>query len=148
MNDWMEYWPVALLATQGVVGWAMWSIRSTLVTKSEYFDSQRASGERVGDLERKLARAEERLESMPSKDDLAGLTKNMQDVCGNIQALTAEIRGVKNTFDVKIDGIENSILSLKETFDAKIQGIASSFAAFKTSHQLLLDHHIGKGKKK
>lgn len=109
MDELIKYWPLAGLALQILVAWGLWSMRHAFVSKADLAALGKALGEQVTALEKEQIQHAERLKTVPSADDLNGVSLRLAELHGDHKALRAEMGGVKDA----VDGIGNSVTRIE-----------------------------------
>jgi uncharacterized protein (DUF3084 family) len=104
MDNW---WSIAinaasllLLILQGVLAWAMWSLRKQFVSSTDCGEKCKAAANKHAELEQaqtrlaqEQARLEQAQEALPSADEVANMRVQLAEIEGSIRAVMATVQG-------------------------------------------------------
>jgi hypothetical protein len=112
-DDLIKYWPLAGLALQVLVAWGLWSMRHAFASKGDLATLAKALGDQVNAIEKEQLQHAERFKTVPSAEDLNGVSLKLAELHGDHKALRAEMGGVKDAVDTigsSVTRIENYLL--------------------------------------
>ncbi|SMF85798.1 Protein of unknown function [Tistlia consotensis] len=88
MEGLLKLWPLLLFLINGLMGWAVWSMRKEFATKADVAEVK----ESVGNLAGRVELVERDLEHLPSKDDLNKLQLELAKVVGELREVRSDYR--------------------------------------------------------
>lgn len=114
-------WTVSVSLLISVVAMAVAFFKGRRKDLDEKFDGVniglRIASDRMTDLERRIARAEQSIESMPGKDELHRVELAIRDMAGDIKAMTASQRSANDMLrrlDTVVTRHEDHLLDTKK----------------------------------
>lgn len=93
MDGLATWWPIlGTLINLGVL-WMAWTIRQ--IAEARLLEATTDIDRRIGGHDTRLTRIEERVEHMPTHDDVAKLGESLGQLRGEVRELGAELRGLR-----------------------------------------------------
>lgn len=91
MEDWLKYWPVAVVIINGAFLGAVWALSKTFASKVEL----RTEADARGRLEHRVTVAEQRLDQLPDQGDLTDLRDALARVDKMVATVSTEVAGLR-----------------------------------------------------
>lgn len=95
MEDWLKYWPVAVVLFNAAFIVIVWALSKTFAQKDELKDGLKVESEKRGRLEHRLTVVEQQISQLPDHDDLGDVREALARVDKTVATVATEVSGLK-----------------------------------------------------
>lgn len=100
MENWtFEALGLFIILAQGLLIWITWSMKRQFVSREQFEESIDALAERLNAAEVRAAEMEAEMNHFPNSERLFALSKNIEELRGEIKAQSAENRGLRDSLN-------------------------------------------------
>lgn len=96
----LRWLPVVILVVQGLMAWALWSLKQQFVSHRECDGCKTESREQKGKLEGKIATLGENVHSLPPRSELKDLSDKIGSLSEKLGHLDGRLSGINRAVDL------------------------------------------------